>query len=75
MRRLGANLEKELDFRIEAQNALRLQKCMANNPCIAVPESIPQVSLQDLQDAGNCCRKVSQNYLNDVCKLLEDRRI
>lgn len=43
VRRLGANLEKELDFGIEAQNALRLQKYMANNPCIAVPESVARV--------------------------------
>ena len=42
--RLGANLEKELDFTIEASNAGRLARCMARNSCIAVPTAIPEVN-------------------------------
>ena len=68
MRRLGANLEKELDFRIEAKNALRLSECMANNPCIAVPESIPEVNFpQDLERAYESeasGRELSLQYSN-----------
>ena len=42
--RLGANLQKELDFRFEAENATRFAKCMANNPYVAAPHLVPEVS-------------------------------
>lgn len=42
--RLGANLQKELDFRFEAQNAQRFAECMAKNPHVAVPQLVPEVS-------------------------------
>ena len=40
MDRLGANLQKELDFRIEAKNAARFAKCMSKNPNVAVPKPV-----------------------------------
>ena len=43
--RLGKNLRKELDFRVEAQNAARLAACMAGNSCVAVPQAVPEASL------------------------------
>ena len=42
--RLGANLQKELDFRFEAENATRFAMCMAKNPYVAAPHLVPEVS-------------------------------
>lgn len=56
--RLGKNLDKELDFRIEADNAARFATCMSGNPNVAVPCAVPEVReglqlpLQALEEPG-----------------------
>ena len=48
MEKLASNLEKELDFRLEADNARRLSHSFAGNRGVAVPRPIPQVPLMIL---------------------------
>ena len=42
LQELKQNLDKELDFRLEARNAERLSSCMAGLRRVAIPKPVPQ---------------------------------
>lgn len=45
LRDLRRNLDRELDFRLEAENAARLMKSLGGRKGITVPRIVPEVGL------------------------------
>ena len=48
LRDLRRNLDRELDFRLEAENAARLMKSLGGRKGITVPRVVPEVGLRKL---------------------------
>ena len=46
LRDLRRNLDRELDFRLEAENAARLMKSLGGRKGITVPRVVPEVGLR-----------------------------
>ena len=52
LRDLRRNLDRELDFRLEAENAARLMKSLGGRKGITVPRIVPEVDLRSLAVTG-----------------------